>query len=68
VDNKKVNKRSTRNGAKGWNMAITTLKLVMRKTKRAGVIKMIPEFEPFIRNCRRQDILSSEELIKIVSL
>jgi integrase len=34
----------------------------MREAKRAGVIEMLPEFEPFKRNGRRQDILSSEEL------
>jgi hypothetical protein len=47
------------------NTIIYTLKLVMREAKRAGVIQMIPEFEPFKRNGRRQDILSSKELIKL---
>jgi integrase len=44
------------------NTITYTLKLVMRKAKRAGIIEMIPEFEPFKRNGRRQDTLSSEEL------
>jgi hypothetical protein len=47
------------------NTIIYTLKLVMREAKRAGVIQMIPEFEPFKRNGRRQDILSNGELIKL---
>jgi integrase len=34
----------------------------MREAKRAGIIEMLPEFEPFKRNGRRQDTLSSEEL------
>jgi integrase len=47
------------------NTIIYTLKLVMREAKRAGIIQMIPEFEPFKRNGRRQDTLSGEELIKL---
>jgi integrase len=47
------------------NTIIYTLKLVMREAKRAGIIQMIPEFEPFKRNGRRQDTLSSEELTKL---
>jgi integrase len=34
----------------------------MREAKRAGIIEMLPEFEPFRRNGKRQDVLSSEEL------
>jgi integrase len=44
------------------NTILYTLKLIMREAKRAGIIEMIPEFEPFKRNGKRQDILSSEEL------
>jgi integrase len=44
------------------NTILYTLKLVMREAKRAGIIEMLPEFEPFKRNCRRQDVLSGEEL------
>ena len=44
------------------NTILYTLKLVMSEAKREGLIEMIPEFEPFKRNGRRQDILSSEEL------
>jgi hypothetical protein len=32
------------------NTIIYTLKLVMREAKRAGIIEMLPEFEPFKRN------------------
>jgi len=39
-----------------------TLKLVMQEAKREGIIENIPEFEPFRRSGRRQDVLSSEEL------
>ena len=42
-----------------------TLKLVMREARRSGIVDMIPEFEPFKRNGRRQDTLSSEELLKL---
>ena len=34
----------------------------MREAKREGIIEFIPEFEPFKRNGKRQDILSSKEL------
>jgi hypothetical protein len=44
------------------NTIIYTLKSVMRKAKRAGIIEMLPELEPFKRNGRRQDTLSGEEL------
>ena len=44
------------------NTIIYTPKLIMRAARRAGVIEIIPEFEPFKRNGRRQDTLSSEEL------
>ena len=42
------------------NTIIYTLKLVMREARRSGIIEMVPEFEPFKRNGRRQDILSSD--------
>jgi integrase len=44
------------------NTILFTLKLVMNEAKREGIIDMIPEFEPFKRSGRRQDVLSSEEL------
>jgi len=44
------------------NTIIYTLQLVMREAKREGIIEIIPEFEPFKRAGRRQDVLSSEEL------
>ncbi|MDR0444463.1 MAG: site-specific integrase [Treponema sp.] len=44
------------------NTIIYTLKLIMREARRSGIIEMVPEFEPFKRNGRRQDTLSSEEL------
>jgi integrase len=44
------------------NTILYTLKLVMREAKRAGIIEILPEFEPFRRNGKRQDVLSSEEL------
>jgi integrase len=47
------------------NTITYTLKLVMREARRAGIMEIIPEFEPFKRNGRRQDILSSKELIKL---
>jgi integrase len=47
------------------NTILYTLKLVMREAKRAGIIEMLPEFEPFRRNGKRQDTLSSEELTKL---
>jgi hypothetical protein len=34
----------------------------MREARRAGVFEIIPEFEPFKRNSKRQDTLSGEEL------
>ncbi|MDR2500793.1 MAG: site-specific integrase [Treponema sp.] len=34
----------------------------MREAKREGIIELIPEFEPFKRNGRRQNVLSSKEL------
>jgi len=34
----------------------------MREARRSGIIEIVPEFEPFKRNGRRQDTLSSEEL------
>jgi integrase len=36
--------------------------LILREAKREGIIEIIPEFEPFKRAGKRQDILSSEEL------
>jgi len=47
------------------NTIIYTLKLVMREARRAGIIEIVPEFEPFKRNGKRQDTLSSEELTKL---
>ena len=44
------------------NTILYTLKLVMREARRSGIIEIVPEFEPFKRNGRRQDTLSSEEL------
>jgi integrase len=44
------------------NTILYTLQLVMREAKREGIIELIPEFEPFKRNGKRQDVLSSEEL------
>ncbi|HKL87324.1 MAG TPA: site-specific integrase [Treponemataceae bacterium] len=44
------------------NTIMYTLKLVMREARRAGVIEIIPELEPFKRNGRRQDTLSGQEL------
>jgi integrase len=47
------------------NTILYTLKLIMREARRAGILEIIPEFEPFKRNGRRQDVLSSEELIAL---
>ncbi len=44
------------------NTILYTLKLIMREAKREGIIDFIPEFEPFKRNGKRQNVLSSEEL------
>jgi integrase len=44
------------------NTILYTLKLVMREAKRDGIIDMVPEFEPFKRSSKRQDVLSGEEL------
>ena len=44
------------------NSIMYTLKLILKEAKREGVIEMVPEFEPFTRNSKRQDVLSSEEL------
>ena len=44
------------------NTIIYTLKLVLKEAKREGIINMVPEFEPFKRSGKRQDVLSSEEL------
>jgi integrase len=44
------------------NTILYTLKLIMREARRSGIIEIIPEFEPFKRNGKRQDTLSSEEL------
>jgi len=44
------------------NTIIHTLQLVLREAKREGIIDSIPEFEPFKKSGRRQDVLSSEEL------
>jgi len=47
------------------NGIIHTLKLVMREAKREGIIKLLPEIEPFKRMSKRQDVLSSQELIEL---
>ena len=47
------------------NSIVYTLKLVMREAKKAGLLEIIPEFEPFKRNSKRQDTLSGEELTKL---
>jgi integrase len=44
------------------NTILYTLKLVMQEARREGVIEAIPDFEPFKRAGRRQDVLSGEEL------
>ncbi|MDR1444934.1 MAG: site-specific integrase [Treponema sp.] len=44
------------------NTILYTLQLVMREARRVGVIEFIPEFEPFKRNGKRQNTLSSKEL------
>jgi len=44
------------------NTILYTLKLIMREAKREGIIEIIPEFEPFKRVGKRQDVLSTEEL------
>ena len=47
------------------NTILYTLKLVMREARRSGIIEIVPEFEPFKRNGRRQDTLSGEELTRL---
>jgi len=47
------------------NTIMYTLKLIMREARRSGIIDMVPEFEPFKRNGKRQDTLSGEELLKL---
>ena len=47
------------------NTIMYTLKLIMREARRSAVIDMVPEFEPFKRNGKRQDTLSGEELLKL---
>jgi integrase len=37
----------------------------MREARRSGIIAFVPEFEPFKRNGKRQDTLSSEELLSL---
>jgi hypothetical protein len=44
------------------NTIIHTLQLVLREAKREGIIDSIPEFEPFKKSGRRQNVLSNEEL------
>jgi len=44
------------------NTILYTLKLIMQEAKREGIIDMVPEFEPFKRASKRQNVLSSEEL------
>lgn len=44
------------------NTIMYTLKTIMREARRAGLLDIVPELEPFRRNGRRQDTLSSAEL------
>jgi integrase len=44
------------------NTILYTLKQVMQEARREGIIEAIPDFEPFKRAGRRQDVLSGEEL------
>jgi len=44
------------------NTIIYTLQLIMQEAEREGIIDMVPEFEPFKRHSKRQNVLSSEEL------
>ena len=44
------------------NTILYTLKLILKEAKREGIIEMVPEFEPFKRSGKRQNVLSSEEL------
>jgi len=44
------------------NTIVYTLKLILKEAKRKRFIDMIPEFEPFSRSSKRQNVLSSEEL------
>jgi integrase len=44
------------------NTITYTLKTILREARREDIIDTVPEFEPFKRNGRRQDVLSSEEL------
>jgi integrase len=44
------------------NTILYTLKLVMQEARREGIIETIPDFEPFRRAGRRQNVLSGEEL------
>jgi integrase len=44
------------------NTILYTLKLVMKEAMREGIIDMAPEFEPFKRSSKRQNVLSGEEL------
>jgi integrase len=44
------------------NTIMYTLKLIIREARRAGIIDIIPEFEAFKRNGKRQNVVSGEEL------
>ena len=44
------------------NTIVYTLKLVLKEAKRKRIIDMVPEFEPFARSSKRQNVLSTEEL------
>jgi len=44
------------------NTILFTLKLVMQEAKREGIIDMVPEFEPFKRSSKIQNVLSGGEL------
>jgi len=50
------------------NTIIYTLKLVMKEAAKEKLFDVMPAFEPFKRNSRRQDTLSSEELTALFPL
>ncbi|MDR2406539.1 MAG: site-specific integrase [Bacteroidales bacterium] len=47
------------------NTILYTLKLIMQEASREGILESVPDFEPFKRSGRRQDVLSGEELTKL---
>ncbi|MDR2729704.1 MAG: site-specific integrase, partial [Treponema sp.] len=44
------------------NTILYTLKRIMKEARREGFLDMIPEFEPFKRSGKRQNVLSNDEL------